>query len=185
MLVEMIGALVRDPAIGIVEARQIPLEHPKAYDVRSGDTSWASTCCIVTPREIFDEEGGFDHEHFPLYCDDVDYSWRVRLRGRRVVFVPRAVIVHDKRLHPGGGIVASEVEQYSGALARMMLATKYDRPDILEETRAYIRADGSEPQRRALAEFDAREAAGSVPMPLAGAARVAQFTGGAYAVHRF
>lgn len=69
-----------DAATGMVEARQVPIEHPKDYDAATGDTLWASTACAVTSRDVFDEVGGFDAETFFLYCDDVDYSWRVRPR---------------------------------------------------------------------------------------------------------
>ena len=69
--------------IGIVEARQIPIEHPKVYDLESGETSWATTACALLPRLVVKEVGDFDADTFFLYCDDVDYSWRVRLAGRQ------------------------------------------------------------------------------------------------------
>lgn len=185
MLIHQLAAMA-DPLVGIAEARQIPLEHPKAFDLRTGDTSWASTCCVLVRHLLaFVGTGGFDDEHFPLYCDDVDFSWRVRLAGLRVVHVPRAVVFHDKQIGTDGHVAPGSVEVYEGTLGRLMLATKYARPDILKQTIDWIESDGVEAQIVALAEFRRRRSAGQTPVELVGAERVAQFEGGEYATHRF
>lgn len=177
--------VMEDPAVGIAEARQFPLEHPKEYDLASGDTSWASGCCMLIRRKAFDEVGGFDAVHFPLYCDDVDLSWRVRLAGYRVVHVPKAAVFHNKQISLSGTPVAADTEIYHGTLARLMLATKYDRPDIANETILLIRFKQHAAQLKALAEFEARQELGAVPAPVDGARKVAQFIDGEYARHRF
>ncbi len=92
----------KDESTGIAEGKQIPIEHPKDYDIRTGETSWASTACAMTPTHLFHKLGGFDSETFFLYCDDVDYSWRVREAGFKVIFVPAAVVFHDKRIGAEG-----------------------------------------------------------------------------------
>src|SRR4051812_17558346 len=107
LLVELLNGL-DDPTVAVAEARQLPLEHPKLYDPVTGDTSWASTCCLLVRRSAFDAIDGFDHDHFPLYCDDVDFSWRVRLAGHRVVVAPLATVFHDKRPKAGVVWVASD-----------------------------------------------------------------------------
>jgi GT2 family glycosyltransferase len=174
-----------DESVGVAEARQLPLEHPKDYDPVAGDTSWASTCCIVVRRSVFDALGGFDHDTFPLYCDDVDFSWRVRAAGHRVVVAPFATVFHDKRPRHDGVWPASDVEVYHSTLGRLMLATRWDRPDILDETVTWIEGNGAPMQVKALADFRARAVEGRVPAPVPGAAAVAQFVNGEYAVHRF
>jgi hypothetical protein len=183
MLDQLVAAL-DDPTVAISEARQIPMEHPKAY-APSGDTSWASTCAVVIRRSVFDEVGGFDHEHFPLYCDDVDFSWRVRLAGHRVVVAPGAVVFHDKRPAAHGRPQASDVEVYHSTLGRLMLATRFDRPDIVDATVDWVIKAGPPAQRDALADYRAAADAGRLPTPEPDAARVAQFLDGEYAVHRF
>ncbi|HEX2180247.1 MAG TPA: glycosyltransferase family 2 protein [Actinomycetota bacterium] len=184
----MLRILIRaldDADIGVAEARHIPLEHPKAYHPVTGDTSWASGCCLLVRREVFRAVGGFDHDHFPLYCDDVDFSWRVRLAGYRVVHVPRAVVFHGKQMTLSGGPVPASTEVYHGTLGRLMLATRYSRPDILAETMSSVSAAGDPVQKQALADFEARRAEGRVPAPIEDASRVAEFVGGEYAQHRF
>ncbi len=184
LLSELMSAM-SEPRVGLTEGRQIPLEHPKAYDAQTGDTSWASTCCVLIRNSVFRELSGFDAVHFPLYCDDVDFSWRVRLAGFRVVHRPRAVVFHDKRPAPNGAPVVSETEIYSSTLARLMLALKYGRTDIFRETLDGIVANASPSQLKALAEFRNLEREGRTPSALVGAGVVAQFEHGNYAHHRF
>lgn len=182
-LVELLDAMT-DPAVGAAEARQIPLEHPKSFH-SNGDTSWASGFCVLYRRSTFDQVGGYDAEHFPLYCDDVDISWRMRLAGFRVVHVPSAGVFHDKRLGREVHVLASEVEEYYGAFSRLMLTRRYGRPDIETETLEQIEAHGSTAQRRAVADFERRDEAGEVPAPMPDAGRVAEFVAGEYAARRF
>jgi hypothetical protein len=52
----------------------------------------SSAGCIVR-RKAFDEVGGFDPDYF-IYDDDTDFSFRVRLFGYNVVFVPQAIVFH-------------------------------------------------------------------------------------------
>jgi GT2 family glycosyltransferase len=181
---ELVRAL-DEPGVGVVEARQIPLEHPREYDPESGDTSWASGSCMLIRRSLFDELGGFDSEHFLLHCDDVDLSWRARRAGHRVVTAPRASVFHDKRLTFGEQWSPPEHEVYHAALGRLMLARRWGREDIVAETVEAIEAGDSETQRAALDEFQSRAGAGRVPAPLSEPGDVPAFIAGEYAAHRF
>jgi len=174
-----------EPAVGIVEARQVPLEHPKSFDLATGDTSWASTACALVDGTVLSDLGGFDHESFFLYCDDVDLSWRARLAGRRVVYEPAACVFHDKRLDPAGQVVTGEAEVYYSAEAALMMAWKYSRDDLVEEWGAGLLTTGSDAHARAVEAFRSRRADGRLPEQLDPAGDVAQFVGYAYARHRF
>jgi GT2 family glycosyltransferase len=85
-LATLVGVL-DDDSVGIAEARQIPLEHPKSFDPVTGDTPWASGCLMALRASVFEALGGFEPAFF-LHGDDVDLSWRVRLAGLRVLHVP-------------------------------------------------------------------------------------------------
>ena len=172
------------PNVGIAEARQIPLEHPKAYDPITGDTSWASGCCMMIRRAHFEAIGGFDADSFLLHCDDVDLSWRMRTAGPRVVFVPSAAVFHDKRPTMTAAWPTPDAEQYYAVLGRLMLATRWGRPDIVQQTITGVDASGSQLARKALAEYRDRLQKGSLPVPLQDTS-VAEFIDGEYAVHRF
>lgn len=173
------------PDIGIVEARQVPMEHPKDFAESTGDTSWASTACALTSRTAFDRVGGFDADTFFLYCDDVDYSWRLRLAGLRVVFEPAARVFHDKRLTITGDWPSSPAERYYSAEAALLLAHKYSRGDIVRRISRAFATRGGEDEQRALAEYRERESEGRLPAPLDSRRAVAQFARGNYAIHRF
>ncbi|MEB3186965.1 MAG: glycosyltransferase family 2 protein [bacterium] len=176
---------LKTPGIGLVEARQMPIEHPKDYDRRSGDTVWASTACVMLDERVFHQIGGFDADTFFLYCDDVDFSWRMRLAGWRVVFEPSAVAFHDKRLSPNGAWMTSAAERYYSAEAALLLAHKYSRPELVKDILRYFRDSKQDDLLRAAKEFERRRAAGLLPLPLDGDHKVAVFEGGEYAPHRF
>lgn len=75
------------------ECRQKPYEHPKMYNILTGETSWASGACIIVKRDVFKAVGGFDSQIF-MYAEDVDLSWNIRLHGNKIKYVPKAVVVH-------------------------------------------------------------------------------------------
>ena len=55
---------------------------------------YGSAACLVLPREVFLEVGGFDAGYHPAYCEDVDLCFRLRERGLRTVYEPRSRVVH-------------------------------------------------------------------------------------------
>jgi len=75
------------------ELRQIPYEHPKAYDPVTLDTPWVSGAATLLRRSAFEAVGGFEPRIF-MYGEDVDLSWRLRAAGQRLRYVPRLAVVH-------------------------------------------------------------------------------------------
>ena len=184
LLVEMLTSL-RRPNVGLVEARQMPSEHPKDFDPATGRTSWCSGACLLTTTKLLRDVGGFDADTFFLYCDDVDLSWRVRLAGRVAVYQPTAVCFHDKRLSNEARWMAGAAERYYSAEAALLLAYKYSRPDLTERYLKDFRKSNDADLQKAAAAFDERKATGRLPVPLDLDHTVAQFIDGAYAKHRF
>jgi hypothetical protein len=174
-----------DETVGIVEARQVPLEQPKTHDPVTGDTSWASGSCFATRAAVVQATGGFDPDLFFLYCDDVDFSWRAKLAGWRVVHRPTAMILHDKRLTISGNLEASDIEVVSGAEAAVLLGWRYSRPDIAERNLEAYGCSSDERHRAAVVRIRARQEADRMPEPLDPDGKVAQFVGVDYATHRF
>lgn len=171
--------------VGMTEARQLPIEHPKEYDTTSGETSWASTACAMIPAQVVQALDGFDAEHFFLYCDDVDFSWRVRLLGLKVIYQPGATVFHDKRLSMSGDWMASAAEKYYSAEASLLLTWKWSRRDLTERYLEHFEASADEHMRRAANEFRRRQTEGRLPAPLDADGKVAQFEDFNYAKHRF
>jgi hypothetical protein len=178
-------AALADERVAAVDARQIPIEHPKSFDRQTGETAWVSGACMLLRRQAAADVGGFDAEFFPMYCDDVDLSWRLRLAGWTVAHQPRAAVFHDKRLDDAGRPAASPFEHESGVLARLFLAHRYGRPDVVTATLGWVDAGGSPEHRRAAATYRARAEAGDVPEPIDDAARVADLDSDFYGPARF
>lgn len=82
-----------DENVALLELRQFPYEHPKIYNVVSGETSWSSGAAFAVRRNIYNKIGGFDEKIF-MYAEDVDLSWRIRSQGYLLKYVPRVRIYH-------------------------------------------------------------------------------------------
>jgi GT2 family glycosyltransferase len=103
----------------LVEARQFPNEHPKIYDFATLRTLWCSGACLLVPKPLHAEIGGFDDGFF-MYCEDVDYSWRARLAGASCVIAPDAFFFHDVLDRP-----ASDFARWHMALSMRRLLSKW------------------------------------------------------------
>jgi GT2 family glycosyltransferase len=75
------------------EMRQVPYEHPKAYDPVTLETPWVSGAAVLLRRPAFEAVHGFDPRIF-MYAEDVDLSWRLRAAGWRLTYQPRCAVVH-------------------------------------------------------------------------------------------
>jgi hypothetical protein len=184
----LVGELLtgmQEDSVGIVEARQLPLEHPKSYDPGSGDTSWASGACFAVRAEVVGAIGGFDPELFFMYCEDVDFSWRTRLAGWRVVHRPSATVFHDKRLTADAHIEPGMVEVRFSAHASVVLPWRYGRKDVALEALAALELSADETEREVAAEMRRRVERREMPDAIEGASQVAQFVDGNYATNRF
>lgn len=112
-----------DDRVAAWEMRQIPYEHPKAYDPITLDTGWVSGAATLFRRRDFEAVGGFDPAIF-LYGEDVDLSWRLRSRGARLRYVPRAAVVHDTYSKPHH----EKPQQTFGSIySSLALRTRYGR----------------------------------------------------------
>jgi N-acetylglucosaminyl-diphospho-decaprenol L-rhamnosyltransferase len=60
---------------------------------RPRDVDWVSGACLLVRRADAEAAGLMD-ERFFMYIEDVDFCAAVRARGRKVIFVPAAEIVH-------------------------------------------------------------------------------------------
>lgn len=171
--------------VGQVEAKQLPIEHPKDYDAVTGETEWTTTACVMTPLALFRELHGFDSESFFMYCDDVDLAFRIRELGYRTLFQPAAICFHDKRLSVDGAWLPSNAEQYYSAEAGLMMAHKWSYPALLEDTLRHFESCGDATLERAAKTFRYRERIGNLPTPRDPAHNVARVHGHFYAKHRF
>lgn len=174
-----------DVRVGLVEARQTPIEHPKTYDPVTKLTDWSTGACMMVPSEVFGEVGGFDAESFFLYCDDVDLSWRIRLSGRSLVYQPLAPVYHPKYLDNGGHWQPTDAEVYYSALARLLMLHKWSYPAQCQRALEAYARDADPVIHRVVAEFEERKQTGRLPQPVDPHHRVADINSEGYAHMRF
>ena len=58
--------------------------------------SAVTAACMLTPRQLFLELGGFDEENFAVAYNDADYGYRLLENGYRCVYCPDAELLHKE-----------------------------------------------------------------------------------------
>lgn len=53
----------------------------------------ARGAAMIVKKQILEEVGYFDAAFF-MVCEDIDLSWRIRLCGYKVMFVPKSIVYH-------------------------------------------------------------------------------------------
>ncbi len=113
----LVCAIEKRPRCFSCAAKMVRMKHPDRID-NAGDyycaLGWAFACgkgkpadryqtereifsacagAAIYRREIFDEIGLFDEEHF-AYLEDIDVAYRARIAGYHNYFIPGAVVRH-------------------------------------------------------------------------------------------
>jgi GT2 family glycosyltransferase len=88
-------AELRQKALAAASRRGVPVIGPLVDEMtrRSRTVDWVSGACLLIRRVDLEAVGLLD-ERFFLYTEDVDLCASVRARGRKVLFVADAEIVH-------------------------------------------------------------------------------------------
>jgi N-acetylglucosaminyl-diphospho-decaprenol L-rhamnosyltransferase len=64
------------------------------FDHRSiREAEWLGAACLLVRREAVEEVGFFDEDYF-LFSEEVDWCWRFREAGWKVLFFPGAEVAH-------------------------------------------------------------------------------------------
>jgi N-acetylglucosaminyl-diphospho-decaprenol L-rhamnosyltransferase len=61
---------------------------------REAEVAFVSGACLMARAEVFRQIGGYDPAYFLTVEDAADLCMRIRMRGFKVVFTPRATITH-------------------------------------------------------------------------------------------
>lgn len=76
-----------------VTRRNLPARDLVEAGVESAEIDWAMAAAMLVRRQPFDAVGGFDERYF-LYWEDADLCRRLRDRGWKTRYVPRAIVKH-------------------------------------------------------------------------------------------
>jgi GT2 family glycosyltransferase len=77
----------------VVRNGRVTHEEDRGQYERREEVFYFSGAAALLRRQTLAEVGHFD-ERFFMYYEDLDLSWRLRLRGWRIVYVPDAVVEH-------------------------------------------------------------------------------------------
>lgn len=66
---------------------------------KSGEIMSFSGCGIMIKKDILKETKAYDPNYF-MYYEDSDLSWRLRLFGYKLIFIPKAIMYHDYKYIP-------------------------------------------------------------------------------------
>lgn len=148
-----------DIRCGATEARSIPVDLCKSYDEQTGCTSWCSWRCLMAERDAFDAVGGFED----LLKDgpaDVDLSWRMRLAGYSLVYVPEVSFFCPVDASPDGiALPRSPMD----ALGLLLMAYRWNYEMLGQKLLMAYELANDEAQRRAAADFRELKASGRLP----------------------
>lgn len=121
---ELISILESNNQAVAADAQQFPFPHPKVWNVKSRETPWVSGAMAIFRSQAFAGVDGFDEDFF-LHCDDVDLSFRLRLRGGILLHCQDALFFHDKSLNIDGRLATSKHELHFGRLGSLLLCEKF------------------------------------------------------------
>jgi O-antigen biosynthesis protein len=84
----------------------------QAYAKVTRNYSAVTAACMLTPRRLFQQSGGFDEDNFAIAYNDVDYCYRLLDGGYRVVYCPSAELVHHEGATRGNADHLPEVAAF-------------------------------------------------------------------------
>lgn len=97
------------------------------------EVDWITGACLAIRREVILDIGQFD-ENFFLYYEEVDLCYRAREKGWKVVFFPKARVIHYGGKSTEGNLTFSLIE---GFKSKIYFLKKHYEPDKLADIRNF------------------------------------------------
>ncbi len=99
------------------------------YEYRR-EVDYGSAAALMVRGELWTEVGGFDERYLPMYYEDADLCFEAHERGWRVLYEPRAVVMHVE-----GGTAGTDLDE---GHKRHQEA---NRPKFVEKWRARLESE--------------------------------------------
>lgn len=107
--------------------------------LKNCDVDFASGCCMLIPKRVFEEVGMLPEEYF-MYYEDMDYCIQVVDKGFKIKYVPESVVYHFVSSSSGGDGSPFTIEWQSRA--RRMFWEKYkSRFSIMRKIYVPVKCD--------------------------------------------
>lgn len=73
------------------------------------EVDWVTGACFLVPKNVYKKVGGFDEKIF-MYGEEVEWCYRIKKAGFRVIYTPSCVVYHHKG-GSGGGKEAGIIQE--------------------------------------------------------------------------
>ncbi len=93
------GGIIWNDASGWNYGRSDDPDKPEYNFVREVD--YCSGACITVRRDLWEQLGGFDKRYSPAYYEDTDLAFAIREAGYKVIYQPKAEVVHHEGVSHG------------------------------------------------------------------------------------
>jgi glycosyltransferase involved in cell wall biosynthesis len=133
-------AIVRGGAIDVENFDELP---PPLWSIRNYSGNYFWTTNVSVPLDLIRDAGGFDESFSEYGWEDIDVGLRLRARGTKAIFNPKALAYHYKP-RPRSGDVEKMVRQ-----ARAQARTAVQLAQLHPHWRTYL-ATGINPVQRGL-----------------------------------
>src|SRR5579883_1312875 len=110
------GGHVRPDGIPVRALRGEP--ETAAAGLADHAVDYISAACLLLPRALFIEAGGFDLAYEPACYEDTDFCFKLAALGRKVMLAPQARVYHIEGFSTGEDAVLARREQALGDLNR-------------------------------------------------------------------
>ena len=113
---------------GLIDWKSILASHRGVDEVDNGqygevrETDFASGCCMMVKREVFEKVGLLDEKYF-LYYEDSDFSIRAKKAGFKIIFAPQATLWHKNAASAHGS--GSSLQDYYITRSRLLFGMRY------------------------------------------------------------
>lgn len=74
-------------------------------DAGAIEVDWLVGACLLIPKKVFDELKGFD-ERFFLFFEDIDICRRVKMKGKKIFYLPSIHVLDRKQRLSEGGLLS-------------------------------------------------------------------------------
>jgi len=113
---------------GVIDWDNVYLSHRGVDEVDRGqfdkkkETDFATGCCMMVRKDVFEGVGYLDKKYF-LYYEDADFSMRVKKGGFKIVYEPKGVVWHKNAGSIGGS--GSDTQDYYLTRNRYLFGFRY------------------------------------------------------------
>lgn len=104
-------------------------QNEKCTDMKDRFCDFATGCCLMMMTETAEKVGNLRDDYF-MYCEDLDYSIRLRKNGVKIRFVPLAKLWH--KVGSTSGNELSPICAYYGSRNRLDVIDRY--PEVFNRS---------------------------------------------------